>query len=126
MTKRIFGHIPGYSEGSRFDSRAELSDAGLHRPLVAGIAGSEHEGAESIVLSGGYEDDQDFGDEIIYTGHGGRDQATGRQITDQSFARGNRALAYSSLNGLPVRVTRGRGPRHTLLAPDTVMTDYTL
>ncbi len=109
MTKRIFGHVPGYPEGGRFDSRAELSDVGLHRPLVAGIAGSEREGAESIVLSGGYDDDQDFGDEIIYTGHGGRDQGTGRQITDQSFARGNRALAYSSLNGLPVRVIRGAG-----------------
>jgi len=29
---------------------------------VAGISGSEREGADSIVLSGGYEDDQDFGD----------------------------------------------------------------
>jgi putative restriction endonuclease len=93
--------------GGRFDSRAELSEVGLHRPLVAGISGSEREGADSIVLSGGYEDDQDFGDEIVYTGHGGRDHETSQQVADQSFSRGNRALAYSSLNGLPVRVIRG-------------------
>jgi putative restriction endonuclease len=34
----------------------------------------------SIVLSGGYVDDEDLGDMIIYTGEGGRDAATGRQI----------------------------------------------
>jgi hypothetical protein len=30
-------------------------------------------GADSIVLSGVYEDDIDLGDEIIHTGHGGKD-----------------------------------------------------
>jgi hypothetical protein len=109
MPERLFGHVPGYPEGSRFESRAELSKAGVHRPTVAGISGSEREGADSIVLSGGYEDDQDLGDEIVYTGHGGRDPGGGRQIADQNFTRGNRALAYSSLNGLPVRVVRGAG-----------------
>ncbi len=59
------------------------------------------------MLSGGYEDDQDLGNEIVYTGHGGRDQQTGRQVSDQAFTRGNRALALSSLNGLPIRVVRG-------------------
>lgn len=34
-----------------------MSEAGVHRPHVAGIAGREKEGAYSIVLSGGYEDD---------------------------------------------------------------------
>jgi hypothetical protein len=73
VPKRVFGHIPGYPEGSRFESRAELSEAGVHRPTMAGISGSESEGADSIVLSGGYEDDEDLGEEIVYTGHGGRD-----------------------------------------------------
>ena len=109
MPERVFGHVPGYPVGSRFETRAELSEAGLHRPTVAGISGSEKDGADSIVLSGGYEDDQDLGDEIVYTGHGGRDHQTGRQVADQAFARGNRALALSSLNGLPVRVVRGTG-----------------
>jgi putative restriction endonuclease len=105
----VFGHIPGHPVGSRFKSRAELSESGVHRHRQAGISGSAGEGADSIVLSGGYEDDLDDGDEIVYTGHGGRDQETNKQIADQSFSRWNRALAYSSLNGLPVRVVRGAG-----------------
>ncbi len=107
MTKRIFGHVPGYPEGSLFCDREELYEAGVHRHRQAGIAGSQKEGAESIVLSGGYEDDQDFGNTIIYTGYGGRDSKTGQQTHDQPFTRWNRALAYSSQNGLPVRVIRG-------------------
>lgn len=107
MAERIFGHVPGYPEGSLFENRAELSESRVHVPIQAGIAGSQTEGAESIVLSGGYEDDVDHGDTIIYVGQGGRDQTTGRQIHDQPFARGNRALALSKQNGLPVRVIRG-------------------
>jgi putative restriction endonuclease len=70
------------------------------------VSGSEEDGADSIIVSGGYEDDEDRGDEIIYTGHGGRDPNTGRQAQDQEFARGNRALARSKIAGLPVRVAR--------------------
>lgn len=107
MAERIFGHVPGYPEGSTFDSRVDLSDAGVHRPRIAGISGSERDGADSIVLSGGYEDDRDFGREIVYTGHGGRDPRTGAQVADQALRGGNLALAKSSLEGLPVRVVRG-------------------
>jgi putative restriction endonuclease len=107
MAERIFGHVAGYPEGSLFEDRVELHAAGVHRHLQAGIAGSQTEGAESIVLSGGYEDDEDFGDTIIYTGYGGRDSETGQQTHDQPFTRWNRALAYSGQNGLPVRVIRG-------------------
>jgi putative restriction endonuclease len=107
MPDRVFGHIPGYPEGSRFEARAELSEAGVYRPLIAGISGSEREGADSIVLSGGYEDDEDLGDEIVYTGHGGRDTESRRQVAHQRLTRGNLALAHSSIEGLPVRVIRG-------------------
>lgn len=107
MAERLFGHVPGYPEGSIFESRAELNASRIHIPTQAGISGSQTEGAESIVLSGGYEDDADHGDTIIYTGHGGRDSSTGQQTHDQPFARGNRALALSKQNGLPVRVIRG-------------------
>ena len=109
MPGPVFGHIPGYPVGSRFENRAELAEAGVHRHRQAGISGSATRGADSIVLSGGYEDDQDLGNLIIYTGYGGRDAATGRQVSDQPFSLWNRALAYSSLNGLPVRVIRGEG-----------------
>jgi SAD/SRA domain len=107
MAKRVFGEIPGSNEGTYFESRAELSHAGVHRPLQAGISGSAYEGADSIVLSGGYEDDRDNGFEIIYTGHGGRDPETGEQVEDQELSKGNMALAYSMKNMLPVRVVRG-------------------
>ena len=36
----------------------KVSEAGVHRPHVAGIHGRDNDGAYSIVLSGGYEDDQ--------------------------------------------------------------------
>ena len=107
MAGRIFGHVPGYPESSLFENRAELSESRVHVPVQAGISGSQAEGAESIVLSGGYEDDADYGDTIVYTGQGGRDPRTGQQTHDQPFTRGNRALALSKQNGLPVRVVRG-------------------
>lgn len=107
MGQRIFGHIPNIPEGMTFIDRAELSAASVHRPLQAGISGSASEGADSIVLSGGYEDDEDAGDMIVYTGHGGRDPKTHQQVSDQLLTRGNQALAYSCIHGLPVRVIRG-------------------
>ena len=122
MAERLFGHVPGYPEGSHFENRAELNASRVHIPTQAGISGSQTEGAESIVLSGGYEDDADYDDTIIYTGHGGRDPSTGQQTHDQPFARGNRALALSKQNGLPVRVIRGSNhdsPIHHPLATVT-------
>jgi putative restriction endonuclease len=107
MPGPVFGHIPGNPVGSWFENRAELADAGVHRHRQAGISGSSSQGADSIVLSGGYEDDEDHGDVIVYTGYVGMDPATGKQLSDQPFSMWNRALAYSSLNGLPVRVIRG-------------------
>jgi putative restriction endonuclease len=103
--ERLFGAIPGVPEGAIFASRKEAAAAGIHKPLVAGISGSQEEGADSIAISGGYEDDVDLGDEIIYTGEGG--QENGRHIRDQEFIRGNKALAVSEVQGLPVRVLRG-------------------
>jgi len=104
---RLFGEIPGYPVGSWFPDRAALAAAGIHPPRMAGISGTSAEGADSIVLSGGYEDDLDLGDIIVYTGHGGNDPATGKQVADQMLTRQNLALAVSCREGWPVRVTRG-------------------
>ena len=46
----------------------QVSEAGIHRPPVGGIAGTEKEGCQSLVISGGYEDDVDDGEEFTYTG----------------------------------------------------------
>jgi putative restriction endonuclease len=53
-------------------------------------------------------DDEDMGDVIIYTGEGGRDPNTGRQIADQRLISGNKALAENHLSGIPIRVHRGK------------------
>src|SRR5438309_933297 len=106
---REFGPIPGVPEGTVFATRREAAGAAIHRPLQAGISGGGSEGADSIVVSGGYADDEDYGDLIIYTGHGGRDPETGQQIADQTLTVGNLALAVSADRGLPVRVLRGAG-----------------
>ena len=65
MSKRVFGEIRGVPVGKVFADRKKLSRAEVHRPPQAGISGAEKEGADSIVLSGWYEDDQDFDDVII-------------------------------------------------------------
>lgn len=102
-----FGHVPGVDEGAEFKSRADLAEQKLHRPLQAGICGTVERGAESVVLSGGYEDDYDTEDEIIYTGHGGRD-SRGRQIKDQEPTTQNLSLRTSWRTGTPVRVVRAK------------------
>ncbi|PON17597.1 hypothetical protein C2W62_12435 [Candidatus Entotheonella serta] len=107
MNQPAFGHLPDYPVGYHFASRVALSRAGVHGPRIAGIAGSGRLGARSVVLSGGYEDTQDFGDVILYTGHGGRDATTGHQIAHQTLTRGNLALAVNCAQDLPVRVIRG-------------------
>ena len=101
-----FGPVPGIVPGHEFANRLELWGAGVHRQTQAGISARQGEGAESIVLSGGYEDDEDFGTVIIYTGRGGRSAETNQQVADQTLTRANCELARNVLTGLPVRVTR--------------------
>ena len=108
MPNYLFGDIEGINEGATFKDRQALRDAGIHLAPVAGIDGNPRVGGSSIVLNGGYVDDFDLGNEIIYTGHGGNDPNSKRQISDQSWdATGNKALIVSEMHGLPVRVSRG-------------------
>ncbi|WP_324676107.1 YDG/SRA domain-containing protein [Hymenobacter sp. GOD-10R] len=103
---RQFGHVGSYRPGDFFANRLALSAAGLHRPTRAGISGTQREGADSIVLADAYEDDVFTDDEICYTGHGGRDPRTGKQVTDQVLTDRNLALVKSQETGKPVRVLR--------------------
>lgn len=100
------GHVPGVRVGDTFADRTALRAAGVHRPLQAGICGTAATGAESVVLAGGYPDDEDFGDVIVYTGAGGQD-TSGRHTHDQTLTGHNAALVTSHRLGLPVRVVRG-------------------
>lgn len=115
----------------------QVSEAGIHRPHVAGIHGRESDGAYSLVLSGGYEDDVDNGNEFLYTGSGGRDLSGNKRISGQScnqtLTRMNKALAMNcdakfddSLggeaknwrSGKPVRVVRNyKLAKHSKYAP---------
>ncbi|KAG6911944.1 hypothetical protein DXG01_000192 [Tephrocybe rancida] len=76
------------------------------------------EGAYSVALSGGYEDDVDLGYAFTYTGSGGRDLKgtktapknlrTAPQSSNQTFENPfNRALKRSCETGKPIRVVRG-------------------
>ena len=89
-----FGEIPGINEGDWFKGRKEMMSTSFHRKWASGIDGNANEGTSAIVLSGGYEDDKDEGDEIIYTGAGGNDSNSGKQISDQKWENpGNSGLA---------------------------------
>lgn len=111
--KRIVGSIPGVYIGDVFFFRMELCVVGLHGQAQAGIdylpASQSSNGepiATSIIVSGGYEDDEDAGDVIIYTGHGGQDKFS-RQCEHQKLEGGNLALERSMHYGIEVRVIRG-------------------
>ena len=80
---RGFGDVPGIEVGATFVNREELAKRRVHRATQAGITGTKETGAESIVVSGGYEDDEDHGNVIIYTGHGGQGQNSRVQTADQ-------------------------------------------
>ena len=76
--KLKFGEIPGIKIGDIFNSRKELYASGLHMQIQAGIWGWQDEGACSIVLSDGYEDDIDELNYILYTGNLRKVQTEGK------------------------------------------------
>ncbi|KAJ7073924.1 PUA-like domain-containing protein [Mycena amicta] len=108
-----YGNIPGVQVGDCFEDRESLATAGLHAPPQAGIWYQTRFGAYSIVLNGGYEDDVDEGDRIVYTGHGkgGKGAETvgskAPQQGHQEWKLGNLALKRSMDERRPVRVIRG-------------------
>ncbi|XP_029819737.1 E3 ubiquitin-protein ligase UHRF1 [Manacus vitellinus] len=55
-----YGPIPGIPVGTMWKFRVQVSESGVHRPHVAGIHGRSNDGAYSLVLAGGYEDDIKF------------------------------------------------------------------
>lgn len=131
------GPVPGIPVGSMWKYRLQVSEVGIHRPHVAGIHGRAEVGAFSIVLSGGYEDDKDNGEEFYYTGSGGRDlsgnKRTAEQSCDQKLTKMNLALARCCAadldtkkgaeatdwkKGQPIRVVRNcKLAKHSKYAP---------
>ncbi|XP_010249247.1 PREDICTED: E3 ubiquitin-protein ligase ORTHRUS 2-like [Nelumbo nucifera] len=128
-----FGPIPAENDpirnqgvlvGECWEDRMECRQWGVHLPHVAGIAGQSDYGAQSVALSGGYEDDEDHGEWFLYTGSGGRDLSGNKrtnkeQSFDQKFEKMNEALRVSCKKGYPVRVVRSHKEKRSSYAPET-------
>ncbi|XP_047309931.1 E3 ubiquitin-protein ligase ORTHRUS 2-like [Impatiens glandulifera] len=96
--------------GRGWEFRLECRQWGVHLPHIAdsGISGQSKYGAQSVVLSGGYEDD---GEWFLYTRSGGRDLTGNKrtnkdQSSDQEFKKHN-----------PVRVIRSHKEKRSSYAP---------
>ncbi|XP_021901220.1 histone-lysine N-methyltransferase, H3 lysine-9 specific SUVH1-like [Carica papaya] len=112
--KKRIGAVPGVEVGDIFFFRMELCLVGLHAPSMAGIdyigvktSQEEEPLAVSIVSSGGYEDNVEDGDVLIYSGQGGNINSRDKEVMDQKLERGNLALDKSSRRGNEIRVIRG-------------------
>lgn len=106
MAKRTYGEVAANPVGTTLRDRIERSTSRVHGPRQAGIWGGV-DGAESIVLSGKYVDNEDHGDVITYTDQGGNAPNIRRQIADQELKRGNGGLARAQREGTPDHVVRG-------------------
>ncbi|KAB1225018.1 Histone-lysine N-methyltransferase, H3 lysine-9 specific SUVH3 [Morella rubra] len=113
MTRRI-GAVPGVEIGDIFFFRIELCVVGLHAQSMGGIDYmiikdnlDEEPLAMSIVSSGGYDDDAEDGDVLIYSGQGGNFGKKDKQASDQKLERGNLALERSVRRANDIRVIRG-------------------
>ncbi|CAJ1978237.1 unnamed protein product [Sphenostylis stenocarpa] len=113
----------GLLVGESWRDRLECRQWGAHFVPVGGIAGQSDRGAQSVVLSGGYVDDEDHGEWFLYTGSGGKDLSGNKRTNkshsfDQKFEKYNRALQVSCLQGYPVRVVRSHKEKRSSYAPE--------
>lgn len=102
---QTIGQVLGIVPGATFEDRDDLYDSCVHRTKQAGVQGDSKSGARSIVLNGMYEDDDDQGEVIYYSGPG--------QDGNQVLEGGNQWLKLTydvgrdALNKPTVRVIRG-------------------
>ncbi|RCV36712.1 hypothetical protein SETIT_8G004300v2 [Setaria italica] len=108
---KTIGPVPGVEIGDIFFFRIEMCIVGLHAPAMAGIdyVSAKHVGkddtlAVSIISSGGYENDDDDTDILVYTGQGGNSRH--KEKHDQKLERGNLALMNSMKKKNLIRVVR--------------------
>ncbi|KMT15080.1 hypothetical protein BVRB_3g062020 [Beta vulgaris subsp. vulgaris] len=127
-TTPVIGPVPGVEVGDIFNYRVELAIIGLHTPILGGIATTQtgkDAVAVSVVASGGYDNDVDSSDVLIYTGQGGNSTSGDKQPEDQKMIQGNLALKNCIDRKTVVRVIRGfreRKPSETRRRSKTVAT----
>ena len=108
---KTIGPVPGVEIGDIFFFRIEMCIVGLHAPAMAGIdyISAKHVGnndtlAVSIISSGGYENDDNDMNILVYTGQGGNSRH--KEKHDQKLERGNLALMNSMKKKNLIRVVR--------------------
>ncbi|KAI7743427.1 hypothetical protein M8C21_011278, partial [Ambrosia artemisiifolia] len=108
LGEKTYGPVPGVEVGDEFQYRVELALVGIHRIFQGGIdfvkKGKEFF-AVSVVASGGYRNEVDKPDCLIYSGAGG--VAKDKSYENQKLERGNLALNNNVHLRYPVRVVRG-------------------
>ncbi|KAJ3668993.1 hypothetical protein LUZ60_010943 [Juncus effusus] len=104
LGKRL-GPVPGVEIGDIFYFRMEMCIVGLHAPSMGGIDYMTKYGEQDepvaicVVSAGGYDNDENDPDVLVYTGQGGN--------SDQKLERGNLALERSLYRKNEIRVVRG-------------------
>ncbi|KAL1371111.1 hypothetical protein HN51_001335 [Arachis hypogaea] len=112
-TNRILGSVPGVEVGDEFQYRVELAMVGLHQRIQSDIDYVKHNGktlAMSVITLGGYEDELDDSNVLIYTSLVGNN--TDKEVEDQKLEQCNRALRNSIEEKNPVRVIRATESMH--------------
>ncbi|KAG8039382.1 hypothetical protein GUJ93_ZPchr0036g6506 [Zizania palustris] len=109
MGKRV-GAVPGVEIGDIFYFRMELCVIGLHAPSMGGIdymsakfGTDEDSVAICIVAAGGYENEDEDTDTLVYSGSGGNSKNS-EERHDQKLERGNLALERSLHRKNEIRV----------------------
>lgn len=97
------------SNGQWWPRQICLVRDGAHNSMQGGISGKTGEGAYSCILSGGYADDKDEGDQVWYCGTDSRDG----EITGHTLQ-----LMENIKNKLPVRLIRSDGGHNAIFKPE--------
>lgn len=108
LGKKTYGPVPGVEVGDEFQYRVELALVGIHRPFQGGIdyiKQGKNLFAVSVVASGGYDNEIDKPNTLMYSGAGG--VLKDKSLENQKLEKGNLALKNNIDLKYPVRVVRG-------------------
>lgn len=131
----------GIFPGTKFATRVQLCESGVHRILVGTVCGTEAEGAESILLAATAESDVDNGSEVYFTGilknYAQNDiqqhylillilvgaviingKTRRKSHSSWKVLRGTQAMMTSCIRNLPIRIIRSSRLKSTYAPPN--------